>query len=150
MFVKCLANQKHQNKLNELFEMKGLLYISTPRPGLKRGGGVAIAADPSKFSLSKLNVPNPHQLEVAWGLLKPKQVTGTISKIICCAFYSPPYSKKKTKLIDHLFDTLQELLLDHPGAGLVRYLEWLIITSLSRRCPSLIQISLGLQRILKN
>ena len=28
-------NLKHQNKLNEVFEMKGLLYISTPRPGLK-------------------------------------------------------------------------------------------------------------------
>ena len=113
------CNKKHQNKLNELFEMKGLLYISTPRPGLKRGGGVAIAADPTRFSLTKFNVPNPHQLEVSWGLLKPKQVTGPISKIICCAFYSPPNSRKKTKLIDHLYDTLQVLLLDHPGAGVV-------------------------------
>ena len=84
------ANKKHQNKLREVFEMKGILYISTPRPGLKRGGGVAIAADPTRFSLSKLNVPNPHNLEVSWGLLKPKKVTGSISKIICCAFYSPP------------------------------------------------------------
>ena len=113
------CNKQHQNKLNELFEMKGLLYISTPRPGLKRGGGVTIAADPTRFSLTKFNVPNPHQLEVSWGLLKPKQVTGPISKIICCAFYSPPNSRKKTKLIDHLYDTLQVLLLDHPGAGVV-------------------------------
>ena len=113
------CNVKHQNKLKEMFEMKGILYISTPRPGLKRGGGVAIAADPLRFSLSKFNVPNPHLLEVSWGLLKPKQVTGTISKIICCAFYSPPYSKKKTKLIDHLSSTLQDLLLEHPGAGVV-------------------------------
>ena len=113
------CNKKHQNKLQEMFEMKGILYISTPRPGLKRGGGVAIAADPSRFSLSKFNVPNPHLLEVSWGLLKPKQVTGPISKIICCAFYSPPYSKKKTKLIEHIASTLQDLLLDHPGAGVV-------------------------------
>ena len=113
------CNKKHQNKLQEMFEMKGILYISTPRPGLKRGGGVAIAADPSRFSLSKFNVPNPHLLEVSWALLKPKQVTGPISKIICCAFYSPPYSKKKTKLIAHIASTLQDLLLDHPGAGVV-------------------------------
>ena len=112
-------NNKHQNKLHELFEMKGLLYISTPRPGLKRGGGVAIVADPIRFSLSKFSVPNPHKIEVTWGLLRPKVVTGKISKIICCAFYSPPYSKKKTKLIDHLSSTLQDLLLDHPGAAIV-------------------------------
>ena len=112
-------NNKHQNKLHELFEMKGLLYISTPRPGLKRGGGVAIVADPIRFSLSKFSVPNPHKIEVTWGLLRPKVVTGKISKIICCAFYSPPYSKKKTKLIEHLSSTLQDLLVDHPGAGVV-------------------------------
>ena len=113
------TNQEHQDKLEELFEMKGILYISTPRPGRKRGGGVALAADPSKFSLSKLNVQNPHNLEVVWGLLKPKIVTGSFSKIICCSFYSPPNSKKKTKLIDHLSLTLQDLLLEHPGAGVI-------------------------------
>ena len=70
-------------------------------------------------SLSKFSVPNPHKIEVTWGLLRPKVVTGKISKIICCAFYSQPYSKKKTKLIDHLSSTLQDLLLDHPGAAIV-------------------------------
>ena len=113
------TNKKHQKKLEEMFEMKGILYISTPRPGVKRGGGVALAADPARFLLSKLNVPNPDQLEVSWGLLKPRQVTGPISKIICCCFYSPPNSRKKTKLIDHISSILQDLLLDHPGAGVI-------------------------------
>ena len=90
-----------------------------PYSGVRRGGGVALAADPCKFSLTKLNVPNPNQLEVAWGLLKPRQVTGPISKIVCCAFYSPPNSRKKTKLIEHLSSILQDLLLDHPGAGVI-------------------------------
>ena len=112
-------NKKLQNKLQELFEMKGLLYISTPRPGLKRGGGVAIVADPTRFTLFKFSVHNPHHLEVSWGLLKPKIITGPITKIICCAFYSPPYSKKKSKLIEHLSSFLQDLLLEHPGAALV-------------------------------
>ena len=31
-------NKKHQQKLEELFEMSGIKYISTPRPGAKRGG----------------------------------------------------------------------------------------------------------------
>ena len=31
-------NIKHKRKLEELFEMENIQYISTPRPGLKRGG----------------------------------------------------------------------------------------------------------------
>ena len=30
-------NKRHQFKIEELFEMKGLKYISTPRPGNRRG-----------------------------------------------------------------------------------------------------------------
>ena len=55
-----------------------ILYISTPRPGLKQGGGSAIAACPTKFSLVKLHIEIPRNLEVVWGLLKPKQVIGKI------------------------------------------------------------------------
>ena len=49
-------NQKHQNKFQELFKIKGLLYISTPRLGLKRGGGVAFVADPIRFILSLTHI----------------------------------------------------------------------------------------------
>ena len=31
--------KKHQSKLEELFELHGIKYISTPRPGAQRGGG---------------------------------------------------------------------------------------------------------------
>ena len=65
-------NRKHQFKLEELLEMEGVQYITTPRPGTKRGGGAAIAARLDTFSISKLNVPIPMGLEVVWGLLKPK------------------------------------------------------------------------------
>ena len=32
-------NSKHQFKLEEMLELRGINYISTPRPGTKRGGG---------------------------------------------------------------------------------------------------------------
>ena len=35
-------SKKHQFKIEELLELKGLKYISTPRPGNRRGGGAAI------------------------------------------------------------------------------------------------------------
>ena len=112
-------NKKHQNKLTEMFEMSGIKYISTPRPGPKRGGGAAIAIRQQKFTLSKLNIPLPSSIEVVWGLLKPKNITGKLSKFIVCCFYSPPRSRKKNILVDHLTLTLQSLLSIHPGAGVI-------------------------------
>ena len=99
--------------------MKGIKYISTPRPGAKRGGGAAIAARLEKFSLSKLNIPIPGSLEVVWGLLKPKVITGKITVIIVCCFYSPPRSKKNSELVDHITVTLQSLMNIHSSAGII-------------------------------
>ena len=114
-----LENKRHQFKLEELFEIQGIKYISTPRPGARRGGGAAIAVRQHRFSISKLNVPLPKGVEAVWGLLRPKSVTGKISRIIVCCFYSPPRSRKNTVLIDHLTITLQSLLQTHPGAGVI-------------------------------
>ena len=81
---------EHKNKVEEALELHGIVYISNPRPK-RRGGGAAITlCDPkSKFSLSKLPIHIPPDLEVCWGLVKPKQ-PGTIKNIIICSFYSPP------------------------------------------------------------
>ena len=91
-------NRKHQYKIEELFELKGMQYISTPRPGTKRGGGAAIVVNTANFSISKLNIAIPHNLEIVWGLMRPKEATGNITKIIVCSFYCPPKSKKKIKV----------------------------------------------------
>ena len=112
-------NKKHQFKIEELFEMKGLKYISTPRPGARRGGGAAIVVNTEKFSISKLNISHPNCLEIVWGLLKPHEVTGKINKIIVCCFYCPPKSTRKTVLIEHMTLTLQSLLTTFPKAGVL-------------------------------
>ena len=112
-------NLRHKSKLEKMLEMKGIKYISTPRPGAKRGGGAAIAARLEKFSLSKLNIPIPGSLEVVWGLLKPKVITGKITVIIVCCFYSPPRSKKNSELVDHITVTLQSLMNIHSSAGII-------------------------------
>ena len=83
-------SKKHQFKIEELLELKGLKYISTPRPGARRGGGAAIVANTENFSISKLNVPIPCNLEVVWGLMRPVEITGKITKILVCCFYCPP------------------------------------------------------------
>ena len=112
-------NKNHQFKTEELFELKGLKYISTPRPGIKRGGGAAIVVNTEKFSISKLNVETPTSLEVVWGLLRPLETSGKISKILVCCFYCPPRSRRKRALIEHLTLTLQTLLTSHQNAGII-------------------------------
>ena len=42
-------NKKHQFKLEEMLELEGIKYISTPRPGAQRGGGAAITVRTEKF-----------------------------------------------------------------------------------------------------
>ena len=86
--------KKHKQKIEELLEMKNIQYISTPRPGAKRGGGAAIATHSDKFQVSKLNITIPKPLEIVWALLRPVQHTGLIRKVILCSFYSPPNSRK--------------------------------------------------------
>ena len=82
--------------------MGGISYISTPRPGAKRGGGAGIAFNPSRFTVSKLNIAIPKPLEIVWALMRPKVPTGDIRKIILCSFYSPPNSRKNKVLVDHI------------------------------------------------
>ena len=93
---------EHQHKVEEALEIHGILYISNPRPK-RRGGGAAITLrDPkSQFTLSKLPVHVPQDIEVCWGLVKPRK-PGSIKEIVICSFYCPPHSKKKTKLVEHI------------------------------------------------
>ena len=69
-------NILHSNKVEEALDIHGIQYISTPRKN-KRGGGAAITLiSDSPFYLTKLDAsvpPGEENLEVCWGLLKPKQ-----------------------------------------------------------------------------
>ena len=110
--------KKQQFELEKMFQMEGLKYISTPRL-TKRGGGVAIVANQREFSLEKIPVNIPNNLEVVWGLVRPKKGSATIREIIVAAIYSPPHSKKNNLLLDHLLSTTHYLLSRYPRAGLV-------------------------------
>ena len=113
-------SKSHKYEIEKMFQMDGLKYISTPRASTKRGGGAAIVANLNRFSLDRLEVSIPYQLEVVWGILTPKvQGFNKIKKIVVCAFYSPPNSRKNTKLLDHLISTLHNLLTKYPNAGII-------------------------------
>ena len=66
--------KKHIFQIDKMLHMEGLKYISTPRPSSKRGGGAAIVAPIDKYSLEKIDILIPHNLEIVYGLLRPKMV----------------------------------------------------------------------------
>ena len=108
----------HQGQIESLLELNGIKYISNPRRG-RRGGGTAIAARCESFSLSKLNVYVPTNVETVWGLAKSKNITGPVSSTIVCSFYSPPDKGKNTALLNHITVTLVSLLAVHKNAGVL-------------------------------
>ena len=112
-------NKKHQNAIETMLEIRGIKYVSTPRPGVRRGGGTALACSQERFQLSKLNVQIPRPLEACFSLLKPRNPTGRINKFICCSFYNPPRSKFSNKLAEFLATTISSLRSDHPGAKVI-------------------------------
>ena len=64
-------SKKHQYKIEEMFQMKGISYISTPRPN-RRGGGSAITCDDRNFYIKEIKIPNPNNLEVTFAAARPK------------------------------------------------------------------------------
>ena len=115
-------NKHFQGKVEEMTELHGLKYISSgARPSGKRGGGTGIITNLRKFSLDKLDVHVPHNLEVKWGIVRPKesQRGGIYKEVLVCSFYSPPSSKKNKKLTDHLVTTTHALLAKYPDAAVI-------------------------------
>ena len=115
-------NFEHKFEVEKMLEISGLKYISTARPPNRKGvsyGGAAIVVNLEKFSLEKLKINTPYNLEVVWGLLKPKNPKAKFKKIIVCSFYSPPNKKRNTKMADHIVTTLQMLSSKYPECGLI-------------------------------
>ena len=110
-------NKNHQLQIETQLETEGLKYSSTPRPS--GWGGAGIIVNQRKFTVEKMNISIPHNLEIVWGLLKPKDEDARFKRMIMCSFYSPPNSKKNLKLTDHLVSTLQMLHTQYPDTPLM-------------------------------
>ena len=112
-------NKRHQYSIEEMLEMKDIDYISSPRPGSRRGGGVPLAFSKEKFQVSKLSIDVPKTLECLFALVKPNITHGKVRKIIAVCFYSPPRSKSNSRLIDFLTTTISRLKSEHNGCGII-------------------------------
>ena len=91
--------------------------VSNPRIN-SRGGGVCFVADLTKVDIQPLDIPNPNYLEIVFAIVTPKN-EGIIKKSITFALYSPPRSKRKSKMTDLDVTTLYSLLTVYPETGLM-------------------------------
>ena len=114
--------KEHKFEIEKMLEISGLKYISTSRKPNSKGvayGGAAIVVNLRKFTIEKLPVHIPQNLEVVWGLLKPKNPSAQYKKIVVCSFYSPPNKQRNSKMADHVVTTLQMLVTNYPGCGII-------------------------------
>ena len=65
--------------------------------------------------------------------MRPVTNSTVIKEIIVVAFYCPPNSKKKSKLLDHILANVHILLTKYPNAGVIK--NELNITSLISGIP---------------
>ena len=100
-----------------MLEINGLAYISTPRK--TKGGGAAIVANLENYSIKKLEIIIPSNMDVVWALLKPKYLKPRYKQIIVCSFYSPPKCQRNSKMADHLVGTLHMLNTNYPDSGII-------------------------------
>ena len=101
-------SKKHKFKIEEMLEIENIAYVSTARPN-RRGGGCAITCDNTLYHLKELNIENPDNLEVTFATLRPKNEDSPQFVMILCALYSPPRSRKKSKLVDFISNTYHHL-----------------------------------------
>ena len=113
------GKRKHRVEIEKMLQIEGLKYISTPRPSSKRGGGCAIVANLSMYSMEKVEVITPKSVEVTYGLLRARNTNAKFRDIIAVAFYSPPNSKKKMQLLDNMITNIHMLLTKYPKAVVV-------------------------------
>jgi hypothetical protein len=112
-------SKKHQAAIEGLLEKSGIKYVSTPRPGARRGGGTAIACRERDFYMVKLHICVPAPLEACFALLRPKAPTGKVDKFLCVSFYAPPRSRYNAKLAEFLVVTIGLLRTEHPGCRVI-------------------------------
>lgn len=131
-------------KAETIFQLHGLSYLSSPRNG-KRGGGVALIFDSSKLEIKVQTFKNPNQLEIMWAVAKAKFPAKGNKNIplIITSIYSPPRSRKKKYMLDHL---IEQCMMYKSRFGMVNFLiagdiNCLNIAPFIEAVPGLVQIA---------
>eukprot|EP00057_Strongylocentrotus_purpuratus_P010304 XP_011664778.1 PREDICTED: RNA-directed DNA polymerase from mobile element jockey-like [Strongylocentrotus purpuratus] len=83
----------------------------------RQGGGVALYVQEA-YNPVQMKIEVPTELEVLWVKIRPERLPRAISHLIVAVVYHPPGSVLTDILIDHLQDTMDQILGQHPDAAI--------------------------------
>ena len=92
-----VENKDFKSKTDELLKEEGIKYVSTPRLSKKRGGEAALLIDIKKYSVEKVEVPNPNKLEVVFAVIRPKKPNVKSRKLSLFLFITLQKQRKLQK-----------------------------------------------------
>jgi len=100
----------------ETVDIDGYILHRRDRSDGRQGGGVA-AYVRSSLNCTQLNIEHEN-LEVLWLLYRGQRMPRTVSHILIGIVYHPP-GAESTAMTDHLVDTTDSILKQHPHAGVI-------------------------------
>ena len=87
-------------------------YFSYFRKNRAPGGGCAIFFNQTRFSISKIDISAPDNIETCWALAVPKNKDTKnmkIKRIAIGCYYISPRSRYKQQYIEHIIDSIHLL-----------------------------------------
>ena len=110
--------EREGKSLESIIKTDDIEVISNVHQRKGKGGRPALIVRKEKYLINNLTnteISIPWGVEAVWGLLTPKHVTSmsNIKKIIVGSIYSKPQSRKKSKLIDHIYSVFNQMTIKH-------------------------------------
>ena len=103
--------ETEDKRINDIFKSDQYEVISNPHVRRGRGGRPAIIVKKDKFNVDNPGISCPWGIECIWTVISPKGATSMckVQKIIVGSFYSPPGSRKKSVLLDHISEVFHQM-----------------------------------------
>ena len=103
--------ERERKRLDSVLNSRQFKSISYYRKNRAPGGGCAIIYNENRFSVLKLDITAPEEIESCWALFTPKCQDNNlkVKRIAVGSYYISPRSRHKQETIDHIIDSIHIL-----------------------------------------
>ena len=136
--------ETEDRRINDMFISDEYEVISNPHVRRGRGGRPAIIVKKDIFNVDNPGISCPWGIECIWAVISPKGATSMcrVQKIIVGSFYSPPGSRKKSILLDHISEVFHQMCSKYQNP------KWIICAdSNDLKLDSILALSPGFKQV---
>ena len=103
--------ERERKRLDSVLNARQFKSISYYRKNRAPGGGCAIVYNENRFSVLKLDITAPEEIESCWALFTPRCQDNNlkVKRIAVGSYYISPRSRHKQETIDHIIDSIHIL-----------------------------------------